>query len=177
MVINEFTNLNCGVRADLALVSREEISAFEIKSEYDSIRRLERQVSIYRQYFDRVTLVVAPCHREEALQVAAKYGVGVWVCDHGRFKVVKRGQKKKIAPQTIRKALLPSVLKGSPDPRGDLYKMLSKKYKARLSEIDLSSSSDIDKIKSLNPNYIRRMEATGASQRLAESWLDLCKSA
>ncbi|MBN5143341.1 sce7726 family protein [Stenotrophomonas maltophilia] len=55
------------VRADLVLV--EQMHCFEIKSEADSLARLINQGSRYGWVFDRVTLVMAPCHVAKAMDL------------------------------------------------------------------------------------------------------------
>ncbi|WP_447905152.1 sce7726 family protein [Stenotrophomonas sepilia] len=55
------------VRADLVLV--EQMHCFEIKSEADSLSRLINQGSRYGWVFDRVTLVMAPCHVAKAMEL------------------------------------------------------------------------------------------------------------
>lgn len=55
------------VRADLVLV--EQMHCFEIKSEADSLARLINQGSRYGWVFDRVTLVMAPCHVTKAMEL------------------------------------------------------------------------------------------------------------
>ena len=55
------------VRADLVLV--EQMHCFEIKSEADSLARLINQGSRYGWVFDRVTLVMAPCHVAKAMEL------------------------------------------------------------------------------------------------------------
>lgn len=52
---------NTGVRADLAYLAKS-FCGVEIKSDRDSLKRLERQLAIYRQYFDRTILVIGSKH-------------------------------------------------------------------------------------------------------------------
>lgn len=54
------------VRVDLAVVNGM-VHGYEIKSDRDSLRRLDRQVETYRRVFDRMTLVTGPRHLERAL--------------------------------------------------------------------------------------------------------------
>jgi hypothetical protein len=46
---------NC--RADMALLTPEELHGYEIKSDRDSLNCLDRQVESYGRFFDRVTVV------------------------------------------------------------------------------------------------------------------------
>lgn len=48
-------------RADLAVVSHL-LHGYEIKSDRDSLRRLENQIPVYSEIFDKVSIVVGPHH-------------------------------------------------------------------------------------------------------------------
>ena len=52
---------NTGVRADLAYLARN-FCGVEIKSDRDSLKRLERQLYVYKKYFDRTILVIGSKH-------------------------------------------------------------------------------------------------------------------
>lgn len=77
-------------RADLAVMSKEFIGV-EIKSEYDSLARLQGQLAAYTKTFDRVVLVVADRHLKSALELAPPC-VEIW-SPHwsGKCQVVKAG--------------------------------------------------------------------------------------
>ncbi|MGY4892896.1 UNVERIFIED_CONTAM: hypothetical protein EX528_21850 [Xanthomonas axonopodis] len=76
------------VRADLVLV--EQMHCFEIKSEADSLARLINQGSRYGWVFDRVTLVMAPCHVARAMELLPPWW-GAMVVDSqtGTFKCLR----------------------------------------------------------------------------------------
>lgn len=61
IVANELPLGKTGVRADLALLGRNFIG-IEVKSELDTLRRLEKQLLVYRKYFDRTILLVSEKH-------------------------------------------------------------------------------------------------------------------
>lgn len=65
------------VRADLALLAGDFIGV-EIKSQFDTLRRLPRQLDAYRQYFDRTMLVAAERHLP-ALDGLDLNGIELWV--------------------------------------------------------------------------------------------------
>jgi len=52
-------------RADLVLLG-DDINAFEIKSDFDSLDRLPSQIQSYSRVFDEVTLICGPIHLHEA---------------------------------------------------------------------------------------------------------------
>lgn len=59
----------CGVvRVDVAVVNGT-LSGYELKSDYDTLRRLPAQVRMYSEVLDRATLVVGERHRDHALAV------------------------------------------------------------------------------------------------------------
>lgn len=61
IIANEFPIRGSSVRADLAFVDDQFIGV-EIKSDRDSLRRLENQLATYRRVFDHVILVAAERH-------------------------------------------------------------------------------------------------------------------
>ena len=61
LVASEFCLGRSGARADLMICAGELIGV-EIKSELDSLRRLKRQLSSYREFCDRTILVAASRH-------------------------------------------------------------------------------------------------------------------
>lgn len=60
-IIDELGLLQGAARVDLAVVNGS-LAAFEIKSEFDTLRRLPAQVEAYSQVFDSVVIVVAGGH-------------------------------------------------------------------------------------------------------------------
>lgn len=88
-IIQELFVENFSRRADV-VVANGVLSAFEIKSERDSLNRLLGQVSVYCKYFEETTVVCAEKHLEVVSKVVPEC-VGVWkVCSDGRIDVVKR---------------------------------------------------------------------------------------
>lgn len=94
VVISELGLCRNTVRADLAAVNGI-IHGYEIKSDRDSLRRLETQVEVYGRVFDRATLVVGERHIDRAsAMVPAWWGV---LRIYGsaaapKLKVVRRGR-------------------------------------------------------------------------------------
>ena len=94
VVISELGLCGNTVRADLAAVNGM-IHGYEIKSDRDSLRRLETQVEVYGRVFDRATLVVGGRHIDRATtMVPAWWGVlGILGCAVApRLKIVRRGR-------------------------------------------------------------------------------------
>ena len=83
------------VRIDLAVVNGR-LHGYEIKSDRDTLRRLDRQLEIYNRVLDRATLVVGARHTDEALAVLPNWW-GLLRTDaspHGpRFTVLRRNEE------------------------------------------------------------------------------------
>lgn len=65
--VDEFWVPQSNERADMAHIGRV-LAGFEIKTQRDSLRRLPRQAAAYERVFDRCTAVVAPKHRDAAIE-------------------------------------------------------------------------------------------------------------
>lgn len=55
---DEYTTFSLSARADTVVFSKQMIHVFEIKSEKDSFTRLENQINDYKQYADKITIVL-----------------------------------------------------------------------------------------------------------------------
>lgn len=105
MVIEELGVCRGQVRIDLAVVNTV-FHGYEIKSDSDSLRRLDRQVELYGKVLDYVTLVVGDLHLAEALDaVPSWWGVlRVHADQNGpRFDPVRRERKN---PHRDRRSLV-----------------------------------------------------------------------
>ncbi len=61
-VLDEMGLLHGSCRADIAVINGQLIG-FEIKSNHDSLRRLQLQITAYNAVFDQVTIIVGTRHR------------------------------------------------------------------------------------------------------------------
>lgn len=95
LVINEFTYGNFSRRVDLAFIKNNEIYGIEIKSEFDTLNRLDGQVKEYLKVFDKVIVVVATKHLEHAAAILPE-SVALWEFNGEGLKVIRRGKKVKI---------------------------------------------------------------------------------
>lgn len=75
-------------RADLAVLTSEFIG-IEVKSEFDTLKRLPEQLEAYRQVFDRQILVVHEVHLEKIMNLVTD-DIDVWVVSNKGSIVVKR---------------------------------------------------------------------------------------
>ena len=98
LVINELGLKHGKCRADIAVINGHLIG-YEIKSDSDSLRRLEEQVQIYSTIFDSVALILSESHLIEAKKIIPRWW-GIILAKEGRrggvnFKVVR---EKKFNP-------------------------------------------------------------------------------
>lgn len=92
IVANEYPLHGTGVRADLAFLQRRKIVGIEIKTEADSLRRLKRQIEIYKKTFDLTILVVANKHLTHIFPQDFP-GIEIWSYDR-RNNFTKIASKK-----------------------------------------------------------------------------------
>lgn len=78
-------------RLDLGFVETGKMVAIEIKSEKDSLIRLQGQVAEYCKYFDRVIVAVAPRFVEAAVALVER-DVGVWSVSSEGLKIIRKGR-------------------------------------------------------------------------------------
>ena len=79
------------VRADAVLLT-DPITAFEIKTERDTLERLENQVANYFKVFPQVVAVVHVSKAEKAVELLKNTCAGVWSADDdGEIEVIKKG--------------------------------------------------------------------------------------
>lgn len=86
VLTTEFRISGSSVRADLAILTDKFIGV-EIKSRFDTLRRLPRQVSAYSAYFDRTIVVIAEEHLP-SLEPVDLTTVELWTLRAGDFEVV-----------------------------------------------------------------------------------------
>ena len=183
IVINEFSNLNCGARADLAIQINNEIHAIEIKSGRDSVRRLESQLNIYLQYFDRVTIVLDEVHFEHSKSLIAKTTAGLILYKDGKFVEKKRSKLSNIPNKTIHDTLLPANVKKRgiiiKNARALLLDSIQKRYKSnitvtyRIAAQGFVSHKDLE---DLNPNFSKRKDAEKRLEKNEQTWSALVQS-
>jgi hypothetical protein len=94
-VISEFTIDRYSRRVDLATVRDNCLTAFEIKSEADSLSRLVGQIEKYLHFFDKVVIVAAPKHIENIL-ISTPASVEVWEVSQKSISLKRRGKIARI---------------------------------------------------------------------------------
>lgn len=88
------STVDCSFRADLALANGR-LVGFEIKSQKDSLKRWESQMTAYSNVFDEIWLCSHGKHLHRALDITDKH-IGVLVVDDsGSISVVRYASKNK----------------------------------------------------------------------------------
>lgn len=99
--VSEFWVPVSNERVDLAVLGAR-MTAFEIKTEFDSLRRLPRQAAAYARVFEECSVVLASRHVEKAMQmVPAWWGVLVISPDSTFDQVRPAEPNPQIDPETL----------------------------------------------------------------------------
>lgn len=128
VLINEMVIANWSRRADVA-VANGKLFAYEIKSDFDTLKRLDGQITAYLSQFDRVTVVTTPKFSQAVIEQMPKE-VEVWETsttnDEIKFKVVRKGKTKLISNKNklagfLTKSEIVSALKAQGLPYNPTY--------------------------------------------------------
>ncbi len=92
LVVNELGLKHGRCRADIAVINGHLIG-YEIKSDSDSLRRLDEQIHIYSKVFDCAALILSETHLKDARKIVPKWW-GIILANEGRkgaihFEVVR----------------------------------------------------------------------------------------
>jgi len=79
VVISEMVVDSWSRRADVVLANGK-LSAFEVKSDFDTLSRLPGQLESYCAHFERVVVVITPRFVKKVEEIAPE-GVGIWVME------------------------------------------------------------------------------------------------
>ena len=99
-LLNEVRAGSC--KADVVVLNGTS-TAYEIKSERDSLARLKNQLENYRQVFATVNVVVSKSHLSEVLQIAAEDVGVITLSERYRFQTAR-------APQNHPERVYPTML-------------------------------------------------------------------
>lgn len=94
IIISELAIANHVRRADLVILSKGKIIAFEIKSEADSLTRLKGQLTTFTSYFDKVIVVAAPKYASKIAKTTSP-SIGVWEINGDKIKTIAKGKLSK----------------------------------------------------------------------------------
>ncbi len=98
LVIDELGLQHGKCRADIAVLNGQLIG-YEIKSDTDSLRRLNHQVTVYNSVFDHIVAIIASCHLKEAVGMLPEWWGIISVTEGKRgalfFRTIKRSKQNK----------------------------------------------------------------------------------
>jgi hypothetical protein len=94
IIMSELTIGDYSRRVDLAILTNGKLIAFEIKSEADSLYRLDGQLQTYSKYFDKVIIIFDKKFSNHITNNVSK-DYGKWEITSSTFKVVNRGRSSK----------------------------------------------------------------------------------
>lgn len=89
IIMNELTIGDFSRRVDLAIFNKGKLIAFEIKSEADSLFRLNGQLDKYLEYFDKV-IVVSDTKFVPSLLESLPNKIGLWEVEKSKIKIKKK---------------------------------------------------------------------------------------
>ncbi|WP_080428047.1 sce7726 family protein [Burkholderia ubonensis] len=162
-LINEMVVANWSRRADLA-VANGHLQAFEIKSDFDSLKRLDGQLSTYISRFEKVTVVCASRFTEEVLRRAHPRVEVLEVIESNEaisFRLVRRGKLHRLQDRQI---LLGFLLKTEIQ---NLLKQNSIGF-----EVDCARHVLEDLATAISPSKIRTFLLTALKQRYSATSAD-----
>ena len=99
-IINEFNVGGYTRRVDLSVITNKYLYAFEIKSEYDSLYRLNGQIETYLKHFDKVFIVTTKKYIKKVLLSTPSH-VAVWEFNDGSINIVRRGKINNIKNKEV----------------------------------------------------------------------------
>ncbi|MEV2910989.1 sce7726 family protein [Paenibacillus larvae] len=68
LIVDELSLCQGDARIDVAVINGS-IHGYEIKSESDTLERLQRQVEVYNKVLDKITIVTSPCHIDRVIEM------------------------------------------------------------------------------------------------------------
>jgi hypothetical protein len=136
------------VRIDLAVINGE-LHGFELKSERDTLVRLQAQAELYSQVFDRMTLVAADRHYDKAISKIPDW----WGVTTARFEgeavalqPIKEGWRNpNVDPMQLARLLWRQEALAVLERRG-----LSRGYKSRTADVIAARLADVLSIDELS---------------------------
>lgn len=132
-IVEEMGIWSGSVRIDIAVINGE-LSGFELKSERDTLARLQDQAELYSQVFDRMTLVAADRHCDKAIsKIPDWWGVTAarFEGDAVRLRSLKKAKRNpSVQPMQVARLLWRQEALDVLERRG-----LSRGYKSRTADI------------------------------------------
>lgn len=77
--------------ADLVVLYKEKLYAFEIKAQNDNFKRLATQIENYRKIFDYIYIIITENHKKAIEQLDYCKNVGICIINNDNFEIIKYG--------------------------------------------------------------------------------------
>jgi hypothetical protein len=165
VLINEMVIANWSRRADL-VVANGKLHAFEIKSDFDSLRRLPGQVETYLSRFDKVTVVCTPKFTK-LVRDCTDARVEIWCAsktsDGVKLSVYRRGHAANVSNKRILYGYL---------HKPELIALLKREGKDVF--VDMSRNQLEDLADVLSTRRIREFVLNALKKRYRESFERFC---
>ncbi|GAB3441628.1 sce7726 family protein [Massilia solisilvae] len=165
VLINEMVIANWSRRADL-VVANGKLHAFEIKSDFDSLRRLQGQVETYLSRFDKVTVVCTPKFAQ-LVRDCTESRVEIWCAtsqdDGVRLSVYRRGHATPVSNKRVLYGFL---------HKSELVALL--KSEDRDANADMSRSQLEEQADVLSTRRIKEFVLDALKKRYRESFERFC---
>lgn len=150
VILNEYSANSSGIRADFALLQSDNLHGIEIKSEADSLYRLERQLEGYRRCFSSVTIALAENHLPKARPILPA-AVGILVIQGNRVTSIRK-------PKLFRRKKL-DVVRALPKKELERFLRLNGVHVAGWNRSQLENATErlsTQAIYQLSADYLRR---------------------
>lgn len=167
VLINEMVVANWSRRADL-VVANGKLHAFEIKSDLDSLRRLEGQLETYLHRFDKVTVVSTPKFIP-LIKESADPRVEIWCATEREqgvtITVARRGTSSNV---TSKRILCAYLLKG------ELVSLLA--AHRQISNVDMPRNELESLAEAISVKSLRTFVLAALKRRYSDTFQLFCKS-
>lgn len=166
VITQELPLANTGMRADLAYLAKS-FCGVEVKSDRDSLKRLPRQLQVYRQYFDRTILVIGSKHWTtlEQLELDLEQ-VELWVASGLSLRRVKQGStlRKVGVHATLLTLKQQKALKRAPEK--DASEMFQSVFRQRFSATS-AAFWDATKNQKIETKHLKLLSRFDVQRKLA----------
>lgn len=175
IISSEFPLKGTSTRVDIAILKKDFFIGIEIKSELDTLRRIENQIDVFSSHFDLLILVLAGRHTN--IQIDLPKNVELWELKDSKIT-------RHSAPQITKRSneLLPLIskreFKKSKDKLADgrarsiFFDEFRKRYEqpSKVFWEDFSSNSkNVSALQKLSPNYKFRLAQAKLNENKAET--------
>lgn len=174
-IYEELSVLEGSARVDLALVG-DRLDGFEIKSDFDTCKRLPSQVKAFNRVFDTMTIITGPVLMREASTAIPKWWgiIGAWRKANGEI-VLQWTRRAQANPARCAFSLAQFLWKE--EACEELARHLRKSVPARTTRAQLQArlaeQLDADRMRDAVIGYLHKRPVRTKSEAPKEAWIDL----